>query len=216
MVSIGSLAATKGNRTAPAVPAAWPRRRKLWLAVLAMGTALTAGLAVLPIADAGRLSGIGAARSFLAMLEDRSPGERTTAELTKIKRRVAAKSGPTQRALAKIRTPDLPVGVVEKLLAPPPELAELLMAPPAFDGFTLAEVPPPGGPIVVLPPGGTPPGGGGGGGGGTTPPEQTPPETPPVSPVPEPGTWATMLLGFWLTGWALRRQRGNAARPAFG
>jgi hypothetical protein len=25
--------------------------------------------------------------------------------------------------------------------------------------------------------------------------------------VPEPGTWATMILGFGLTGWLLRRRR---------
>jgi hypothetical protein len=27
--------------------------------------------------------------------------------------------------------------------------------------------------------------------------------------VPEPGTWMTMILGFGLTGWALRRRRAH-------
>jgi hypothetical protein len=29
--------------------------------------------------------------------------------------------------------------------------------------------------------------------------------------VPEPGTWATMLLGFGLTGWLMRRRRRQGA-----
>ena len=38
---------------------------------------------------------------------------------------------------------------------------------------------------------------------------ETPPKVPaPQSALPEPGTWATMFLGFALIGWQLRR-RGN-------
>jgi hypothetical protein len=29
--------------------------------------------------------------------------------------------------------------------------------------------------------------------------------------VPEPGTWATMLLGFGLSGWMMRRRRRTVA-----
>ena len=61
-----------------------------------------------------------------------------------------------------------------------------------------------GGPIGVVPdPGG---GGGGGGGGGAV-----DPGTPPVTPVPEPATWAGLLCGLALLAAAVRHQRGGAA-----
>ena len=47
--------------------------------------------------------------------------------------------------------------------------------------------------------GGGNPGGGNPGGGGENP--------PPAGPIPEPSTWALMLLGFFFSGYALRRQR---------
>jgi hypothetical protein len=43
-------------------------------------------------------------------------------------------------------------------------------------------------------------------------PKDEPRETMPVTPLPEPGTWATMLLGFALIGWQVRRQAKVAAK----
>ena len=39
---------------------------------------------------------------------------------------------------------------------------------------------------------------------------RVPPETPAV---PEPGTWATMMMGFALSGCMLRRRRARARPP---
>jgi hypothetical protein len=58
-----------------------------------------------------------------------------------------------------------------------------------------------------------PPPGGGGGGGFSPPVTLATPEVPapPVTPVPEPASWALMLLGFALIGRMLKRR--GAARP---
>ena len=56
--------------------------------------------------------------------------------------------------------------------------------------------------VVVPDPGGSSGGGGGGGGGGAV-----DPGTPPVTPVPEPATWASLLSGLALLGLLVRRQR---------
>lgn len=55
------------------------------------------------------------------------------------------------------------------------------------------------------------PGGGGGGGGGSisTPVVAIVPPPPPVAAVPEPATWAFMILGFGLIGFVLRRSRSG-------
>ena len=62
-----------------------------------------------------------------------------------------------------------------------------------------------GGPPPEAPPQAPPPGGGGPN--PPPPPPEVEPPPPPPPAVPEPGTWATMLLGFGLTGWAMRRRR---------
>jgi hypothetical protein len=174
------------------------------------------------------------AKSLAELIDQRSPGERTSAELTKLKK--------AHHAVAKVRpkvamTPPVsPTALaLAKLLLPPPEAVETIAPvallgagpPPTLGGI----VSPPGGGIFPPPEGGflPPPGGGtttppGGTttppGGTTTPPgDVTPPpggdthipkdepkDIIPVPPVPEPGTWATMLLGFALIGWQLRRQ----------
>lgn len=75
---------------------------------------------------------------------------------------------------------------------------------------------PPGGePPVVNPPGGEPP---------ITPPGKEPPVTPPgpgpgpgpgpVSPIPEPGVWMTMIIGFFGLGTMVRRSRAAERRRA--
>lgn len=150
------------------------------------------------------IPGLDAAKSFMAMMSDRSPGDRTAAELTKTK-----KKAPQQRALAKIAKPETPPAFEEAIAPPAPVLAELPPFKPTLAGLgPLLQSPPIGG--GEIPPGqSNPPGGGG----GTPPggPPVNPPETPPPAVVPEPGTWAMMLLGFGFVGWSMRRRRTNMA-----
>lgn len=161
-----------------------------------------------------------ASGNALADLENRSPGSRMGGIATKAKRTIArllpgrpdeGVEAPVQRALGKE------------------------FDPPATDAFQFAPLSIPGAPVMAfsapsegapeqfLPiggggfspgsPGGTViPGGGGnpGGGGGTNPPPPPPPA------VPEPDTWALMLLGFGFVGAVMRRQsrKGRlAAQP---
>lgn len=164
------------------------------------------------------LPGVAAAKSFFAMMADRSPGERTKAELTKTKQRAAP--APKQRALGKVTKPAPPKELVEALVPPPPKIGEapLALAPVTSIGPMLITPATPGG--IVIPPQ-SPPGGGGGPPGvepptepptepPIEPPTEPPTEPPPPPVVPEPGTWATMLLGFGLTGLMLRRRRKTA------
>lgn len=157
----------------------------------------------------------------------RSPGERDEATLLKGKerkgkslaerlfgRRVNGGGEPDQRALGKIfDTP--PEESIKDLLPDPPG--------PLAPGEPMASVPPlgnvgispggggssgfPGGISTVLPSG---PGGSQGGPdpGNPTPGGPSDPGIgPPIAAVPEPGTWALMLIGFGLCGAVLRRRR---------
>ncbi len=158
--------------------------------------------------------GLDAAKSLMALLEDRSPGDRTAAELTKTKNK------PEQRALGKVGKPKPPEEFIQAIAPPPPALSDLPTFPVAVAGVgPLVDIPPPppgGGGIVTFD---APPGGGGGGpppGDDDNPPEnpppenpppENPPENPPPPVVPEPATWASMLLGFGVTGLMIRRRR---------
>jgi hypothetical protein len=145
------------------------------------------------------------AQSLVDMLEKRSPGQRTEAQLTKTKHK--------QLALAKMRPldrtrPALPP-ILPSLANMPVELASIVMPPP--------ELIPPIGQIDIGPPPTlgaivSPPGGGGGGvvgppGPGSPVSNPSEPKEPIVVPpaVPEPSTWLTMLFGFGLMGWRIRR-----------
>ena len=201
------------------------RRRK----ILAAGGALTIVFAA-PLSIAAfmgvdaSIPGIEAAKSFMAMMAERSPGDRTKGELTKIKR--AAAAAPTQRALGKITKPEPPKELVEALAPPVPLIEELPPIALKEDiGPLLLTPQPPGGGIIAPPQ--TPPPGGGGPNPPPPPGEGEPPPPPPPGDgeptphmppaVPEPGTWATMLLGFGLTGWTMRRRRRQAtAAPNLG
>jgi len=160
------------------------------------------------------------AKSLSDLLDGRSPGERTAAQLTKTKH----KRSPASALFSRIAPPDRgetappaagggeDLNEASQLLAGAPPIA---VAPPiaevAFNPPTLAAIIGGSGPgNASAPPsvGGAPPSGGG--------PASFPASEPhepltPVSAVPEPGTWATMLLGFGLLGWRLRRR---AAAPA--
>jgi hypothetical protein len=153
-----------------------------------------------------------------SLLESRSPGERAEGALASLKHRRTALH---QRALPKVRRPPASplAGIVGAAPIPP-------VLPPVTPGPLYNVVGPPP-PVALSPPvgpGGGSPGGGfpgillpGGGGGGIVipPPAITPPVTPvvPVTPVtpgiPEPSTWAMMLLGFAMIGSAVARK----ARP---
>jgi len=143
------------------------------------------------------------AKSFLQLIQHRSPGLRTKGMLvTKHKRPLAH-----ERALPKVRmaVPAIPA-------APPlfyqPALVDLIWPPVSIPPTTLEAMAfpeigqpsyPPGSPLIqpphiIVPPFQTP---------------TTTPVVPPISAVPEPGTWLTMLLGFGFIGWQLRRRRAE-------
>jgi hypothetical protein len=89
------------------------------------------------------------------------------------------------------------------LLQGPPTLGEIVGPPPSGG---------PGG-VLVGPPGG----GGGSPGGGSGPivyPGRDTKDIITAPAVPEPGTWATMLLGFGLIGWRIRRRAARRLLPA--
>lgn len=152
-----------------------------------------------------------------SLLAQRSPGERPDGALYSTKpprfadvaNTVRSRPGagaPSERVLSNERTRPPAAGA-----APPPEATPFVPALPvvAFDepGFGGAGIP--GGPGFGGIPGGIgAPGGGGGGGGGIVP---TPPQEPP-SAIPEPATWAMMILGFLSVGAMMRRARPRALR----
>src|SRR5918993_3953201 len=215
------------GRARRAKRAAARRRRHMFLSgAIAFTAVIAAPLSVASYLDVETsLPGIAAAKSFMAMMSERSPGDRTKAELTRAKHRAAA---PKQRALGKITPPPPPKEFVEAIAPPPPKISEgvPLAAAPTTLGPLLIAPSTPGG--IVIPPSAPTPGGTGGpsppGVGEPTPPgveeptptTQPPPpgddEPPPMPPVvPEPETWATMLLGFGLTGLMIRRRRRKTA-----
>ena len=194
------------------------RRRSALLIVL-----IAAALAGVGIWSVGELTGnnmiqaaVNQAKSVADLLNGRSPGERTQGQLTKTKHKHALAK---MRAAPRPRTDqaiDRKVAMVDlaKLLETPPPPPAVAKALPSFapSDFT----PPSIGTIVMQPPGELPPGGSPPGG---SPPGGTPPGTPPKiivpmpSAVPEPGTWATMLIGFALIGWRVRSRANEALKP---
>jgi hypothetical protein len=154
-------------------------------------------------------------KTVAAMLAERSPGQRPEGALAQLKHKRAA--ALHERALPKVRGP-APTAY-EALAGPPPTLP--LATPPQAPLYTSVA----GGPTPITPPSGGAFGGPpilsdipspGGGGGGFTPPittSEVPPVTP-TSPVPEPATWAMMILGFALIGRALTRKTVAGSAPA--
>ena len=189
------------------------RRRRLGLAaggalVLAAGTAVTVG------GMAGSdpvMAAVAKVQSLADLINQRSPGQRTEGVLTKTKR--------AQHSLAKVRAPLVhapapSATALAKILLPAAEapIPVVLDAPTPFAQVVepplLAEI------LVPTSAGGSPPIVGAPGGGGSTPGGGTPPivtPTPndivPTPAVPEPATWAMMLLGFGFIGWRARRDK---------
>ena len=185
------------------------RRRRVALAS-GVGTAAAVALSLSLLGVTGNdLANAAAAqaKSLSELLNGRSPGERTAAQLTKTKhskQRVFALAPPDRFPAAPPITRNPGHGDITQLLSAPPPPIDVV-PPIAFasaDVPTLAEIVGGGG----LGPGAT--GGSPGGGGSTVSFPRSEPHQPvtPVSAVPEPGTWATMLLGFGLLGWRLRRR----------
>jgi hypothetical protein len=203
--------AVRRSRSARAELRSRRRRRVALAGVLAVALA-GAGTLSLDAMTGGDVvhAAVSRAQSLADLLNGRSPGQRTQAELTKTKR---ARALPKARAAAKPALPSTPdMAEIAHLLAPP-EPVVVNAAPLA----PLAFGPPPSLGDIVVPPGGGGPGGGAtppGGGGGViipNPPGGNPPPTPPPPPVPEPATWAMMLLGFGLVGWRVRGGKRRAA-----
>jgi hypothetical protein len=177
-----------------------PARRALLIGGAAFVLLLAASTTVATFGGANLANAaVQRARSFLEIIHQRSPGRRTEAHLALTKHKAIAHLH--QRALPKVRMPP----AIPPLGALPPALIDLV-APPVpikFAGLDLPPIPileqgaPPGAPFIPPPGLFVPP---------STP--ETPPTVPP-SAVPEPGTWATFLLGFGLVGWQLRRRPGR-------
>jgi hypothetical protein len=177
-------------------------------AVAALGIPLAWSIAADPATDMVAAA-VSQAQDLAELLSQRSPGARTAGELTKTKH---ARTAATLRTQPK--GPATPRHAAPPAATAPIELAALLKSPVVPVG--LME---PGGSSPIIPPPslgsivGSAPGTGdfsapGGGGGTATFPTLQPRELVPVtSAVPEPGTWATMLTGFGLIGWRLRRRR---------
>lgn len=140
------------------------------------------------------------------MLLGRSPGERAAGALANLKqKRLAA---PHERALSKVRrsvpqsplaaivgSPDVQLPPVAALPAPGTPLFNSITTPPVTaespspTNFTGVPAPPAGGGLII-PPVIT---------------QVVPPSPPPAQPVPEPASWAMMLLGFAFIGYICRR-----------
>jgi hypothetical protein len=212
------------------VIAALPRQlgfRVGWRGALAAaGIGIAGALSVATISNpwlghavrAGISESLQGVETVAAMLAERSPGARPEGALVNLKHKRQA--ALHERALPKIRGPYGPPTAYEALASPPPPI---LIAPlpqaPLYS--TVAGGPTPisatnggtGGPPVLS----NIPGPGGGGGGGVFSPPTTlaTPEAPPLAAsVPEPTSWAMMLVGFALMGRALRRRRGAGLQPA--
>jgi hypothetical protein len=175
------------------------------------------------------------------MIVERSPGERSSAALVMSKKKVRASSTverqlPEQRALGKVFSPEqaafpgaISTAAIPGLTSEPITIAlgELPeMANPYIADLLGAGAPPSFGAIPSTAPGiggsfGSG-GGGGNGGGGSSLPELAAPPTampivdipPSVSAVPEPQTWAMMLLGMATCAAAMRRRRALKAAQA--
>lgn len=159
-------------------------------------------------------NGSNAVQAFLG----RSPGERGATDILKGKAKRAlakddvptGKPKPTQRALGKTFDDPLTTLAGPLTQAPAVEFLPVDAAPttPLIPALALTV---PGGSGGFTPVGGGFIGGGGGGGsgggggdGGVIPP---PPAPPPVAAVPEPSTWALMLIGFAAVGASIRRTK---------
>jgi hypothetical protein len=157
----------------------------------------------------------GKAADLLAMMHDRSPGARAPGAKSNKHKQVAL-AAATPKRQSKVLPTAVPAATPAAAAPPaagaatpiPAAIAPLAAVPAAVipaaassGGFFI--------PPLILP-------GGGGGGLILTPSANPPPVTPPppVPGVPEPSTWAMMIMGFMFIGGLLRRrQRQDESRP---
>lgn len=194
--------------------AARRRRARLAVALAALlagaGTVSLSGVTGSDFAHAA----VSQARSLADLLDARSPGQRTEALLTKTKHarplvrtrsRAPARHQPSNeqkfQLVGLLTSTPLPVGLERPLplasISPGPSLA-MIVGGGGGGGGGGGVLPPSAGGGVVPPTGG--------GGPATFPTTQPRELVTPPPPLPEPGTWATMLLGFGFIGWRLRRR----------
>lgn len=175
-----------------------------------------AGSRLVQAAGAGIGQAIDGVKAVAALIAGRSPGERAAGELASLKhKRLPALH---ERALPKIRRvpPSSPLASI----VTPPEAPPAIVPPvgtPLFSAVNpssaassvLGKAPPTFFPAIPPPPGG----------GFIVPPIVTqvvppaPPEVPPPA-VPEPGSWAMMLMGFGGIGLAMRRRSSGTPQLA--
>jgi hypothetical protein len=207
------------------------RRRPILLAGGAAATvALTTALSIASFTGVDLANAaVERAKSLAELMSARSPGERTQGALTKTKHKAVVLAEreappaivPPVASLADAMAPPLaalmPVSVevppIAQLVPPPPPGVSFTTPPGVFTPPCCSLVPltppppgppppPPPGPPPPPPPGPPPP----------PPPGPPPPPPPPPPAVPEPGTWMTMVVGFGLTGWLMRRRPGRRVR----
>ena len=144
-------------------------------------------------------------RDLAEMLSQRSPGTRTQAQLNK-HARVAEEVHPKPKPSAPAGHPDEPstTALIDLLLPPvaPITVASNDLPPVIAPPTSLNEI------LNSMPGGGTitPPTDG-----GTMRLPTSEPKELVTSAVPEPQTWALMLLGFGLIGWRIRRRKSSGA-----
>jgi hypothetical protein len=173
-------------------------RRLLVVSAVVLALGLTTVVATTPFGGVSlATAAVQRAKSFLQLIQQRSPGTRTRAALVKTKHKRLVVH---ERALPKVRmavaTIPPPQPELIDLVAPPlpvlPVSLEALTIPPLSQPSSAPGFPLIGPPGIVVPPPLSP---------------STTPLVPPISAVPEPATWLTMLLGFGLIGWRRRRRR---------
>jgi len=187
------------------------RRRGIVAGVAALSLSLiaTATLETYSGADLARAA-VQRAKSFVELMQQRSPGKRTKGQLAINKRKASLRH---ERALPKvvagvsILPPNLTPPLFDFVAPPLPmrmaSLEAVPIGPLAFTGGPPPLFPFTGAPGILIPPNAP-----------TDTPTVTPTVTNPppvITPlaVPEPATWAMMILGFSLMGWQTRRVRAE-------
>ena len=197
-----------------------PKRRLAIAGFACLAGVASAPLAVMSYNDASDLAlpGVQAAERLMAMLDARSPGERAAGALTQTKLRLA--SSPRKNTPVKPQPPVTPpIEELARIINPVPPALPVDVVPPILPPPAAAEIIPPASLLASAPPGFSSGIIGGGGGfvappGSSAPPTSEVPPPPVTSAVPEPGTWAMMLLGFAMIGSATRRRKIRAAAVA--
>ena len=181
------------------------------IAAIAAGVALVAVGAAAPFTDLP-VRTIGNVPDVLSMLHKRSPEERPEGALVATKGRVsavlpAAAAPAAAPKVASVAPAAAKPVVVAQAVPPTSAVLPTAVIPAVATAVPLAAVPAAAaGSSFFIPPLVIP---GGGGGGGITIQDNTPPAA--VPGVPEPETWAMMIIGFGLLGGLLRRRRRTAS-----